>query len=266
MLVAVQTLGNRPPLFFVHGLHGIMPLRPSLAAVLGPDQPFFIIHANGIDGRRPVIDNIRDMVLAYIDEIQAARPTGPLFVASMCAGSLAAIEIARELRQRGREIGPVILADPPLVPLGHKKRQHAVDPDQPQVAQHLYQDVRRALMALASLPYNDMPFNPGDPDQLHHCTLAGIGSLIALTRHAPAPFSGPAELIVSAERAAGFFHPEMPWCKLLPGPRMVHVLPWSHEELFWSGRMHVARMIKFMLEQEAPVLQSLDGQKEPLPE
>jgi hypothetical protein len=116
MLVPVQTSGSRPPLFFVHGLHGVMPLGPSLARALGPEHPIYGVNANGIDGRRPIIDDMREMIPAYVEDIKEARPTGRLIIGGMCDGSLAAIEIARELKQQGREVGPVILADPTIMP------------------------------------------------------------------------------------------------------------------------------------------------------
>jgi hypothetical protein len=46
-----------------------------------------------------------------------------------------------------------------------------------------------------------------------------------------------------------FFHPQLPWHKLLSGPRIVHVLPWNYEDLFPAGRDDVARLLKFILEQ-----------------
>ena len=62
MLVPIQTSGHKPPLFFVHGRPGIMPVGPALSRVLGPDQPLYVFHASGIDGRGPVIDNVPEMV------------------------------------------------------------------------------------------------------------------------------------------------------------------------------------------------------------
>ena len=253
MLLPVQTSGEKPPLFFVHGLHGVMPLGRIFAEGLGPDQPLYAVHANGIDGRRPVIDNMRDMVRAYVDEIQEACPTGRLVIGGMCDGGPAAIEIARELRAKGRQVGPVILADPPAIPRVFQKGNPLNDPARPQIAQQLQQRLRDQLLAYASRPYNDMPFDAQDPDQLQDAVLAGVGSLVALSRHVPRPFSGPAQLIVSDRRAALFFHPEMTWHKLLPGPRMVHVLPWDHIQLFRAGRESVARALKFMFG-EAPRL------------
>ena len=249
MLVPIQTSGGQPPLFFVHGVQGIMALGETFATALGDDQPFYVLNADGMDGRQPVIDNVPDMVLRYVQDIGGIRPTGPVRVGGMCSGCLAAIEIARNLQKRGRQVGPVILADPPPVPFSHDKQTHAVDADQPQVAQQLYNQVRRTLLDHASRAYNHLPFDAGNPQQVHAATLAGVGSLVAFAKYIPMPFSGPAELIISAERAPGFFHPQMPWHRLLSGPRTVHVLPWSHTDLFRGGRQAVARLLKFILDQ-----------------
>jgi thioesterase domain-containing protein len=249
MLVPVQTSGTKPPLFFVHGVQGVMVLGSAFASALGSDQPFYSINANGMDGRRPVIDNVQDMVLTYVEEIEDARRSGPLRIAGMCSGCLIAIELARNLQQRGRQTGAVILADPPAVPYGFDKNVQAIDPRQPQVAQQLYEQVRRTFLDYASRPYHDMPFDPGDPQQTHAAILAGVAALVAIAKYIPTPFPGSAELIVSAERAPGFFHPQMPWHRFLPGPRVVHVLPWNHIQLFREGRAAVARMLKFILDE-----------------
>jgi hypothetical protein len=65
-------------------------------------------------------------------------------------------------------------------------------------------------------------------------------------------------ILSAGRRSFGFFHRGMPWHELLPGPQMVHVLPWDHFELFQEGREHVARAIRFML-QEAPRLAGFAG-------
>src|SRR5262249_3122226 len=87
------------------------------------------------------------------------------------------------------------------------------------------------------------------PRELQVAILAGVSSKIAIFRHAPSPYIGPAQCVVSAQGAVAFFHPELVWSKLLPGPCMVHVLPWDHPELFRSGRNSVAQSLKFFLEQ-----------------
>jgi thioesterase domain-containing protein len=207
-----------------------MPLGRYLVRRFGPDQPFYAVNASGFYPGQAVIESARDMVQAYVAEIISVRPSGPLIVAGMCLGGLIAIEIVRELQARDRKVGPVILADPPVA-RGFLEQNQRLDPHRPEIARQLYEHQRRILLDHASHSYNDMPFDCNDPEKMHLATLAGVGSLVALCKHVPTPFSGSAVLILAAGRAPGFFHPKGPWRTILPGPQTVHVLPWTHTEL-----------------------------------
>jgi thioesterase domain-containing protein len=264
VLVPIQTSGEKPPLFFVHGLHGVMWLGTTFARILGQNQPLYVIHAEGTDGRRPAIDNLDDMVRTYVEDIHGARPIGPLRIGGMCQGSVAAIEIARALRDRGRQIGPVILADPAIYPSARWrdfiKEDAPIDARNPQIARRLYEQVRTHLLDHLSQPFNDRPFDPGDPGQLDLATLAGVGSIVALTKHTPMSFAGPAELVLSSSGATGFFNPQIPWSKMLTGPRVVVVLPYDHNGLLRAGREHLARAVKFLID-EGPELERMAQQQ-----
>jgi thioesterase domain-containing protein len=192
MLIAVQTSGNKPPLFLVHELRDIVPLARALGVALGPDQPFYAIDANPATGREPPVH-------ACCEEIRRVRPSGPLRLGGMREGILPALGIARTLLQQRRQIGPLILIDPP--PLA----------------------AREAV---------------------------------------PVPFPDPTEVILTRRGATAFFHPQLPWQKLLCGPRIVHVLPWEHEDLFRAGREDVAHVLHFISEQ-VPTFEALaQGPKE----
>jgi len=255
MLLTIQGSGSKRPLFFVHGSHGVMTLGSTLAHALGPDQPIYAIHATGIDGKGAVTNDLDEMVRLYVESIHETRPVGPLVLGGMHAGCLAAIETARELQKRGRQIGPVILANPPTA---SGKRNV---PEDPQAERQLFDRVQRALLAHASSAASDVPFDARDERQLHTATLACVASVIALAKYVPVPFPGPAQVILSAAAVVGFFNPTMAWHKLLSGPRMVHILPWPQRELLRSGRDHVARGIQFMLE-EGPTLETVSESQE----
>src|SRR5262249_3939920 len=145
MLVPVQTAGTQPPLFFMHGRPGIMPIGRIFARELGSDQPRYVIHANGLDGQVPILESVREMALAYVDEIQKARPSGPVIIGGMCDGTLIAVEVARELGKRGRRVGPVILAAPTFMPPGYIRENQTVDPRHPLIASQLYQQATRLI-------------------------------------------------------------------------------------------------------------------------
>jgi thioesterase domain-containing protein len=260
MLVPYQTSGGKPPLFFVHGLRGIMfAVGPRFARSLGPDQPVYVVNANGMDGREPVLEHVHEMVAAYLDEIRRARPRGPVRIGGMCEGGLVAIEIARGLQGEGRQTGPVMLVDPPVIPAGYEKRQNTIDV-RPDLSGRLYLEVRSRYLEKTSDPgeYDSLPFDPHDPKQLHLATVVAMRTMVAFARYVPRPFSGGAEVIVSEDRAPGFLHPQMPWHKLLSGPRVVHIVPGRHGEIFRARRKTVARLMKSMLDEDL-----LEGLAEP---
>jgi thioesterase domain-containing protein len=246
MLVTIQTKGARPPLFFVHGYYGVMPIGRTLADTLGPDQPLYAIEAGG-DGRRAPLDTVPGMATAYAAEIQQVYPSGPLFIGGMCTGGLIAIEVARKLLTTGRLSGPVILLDPPSIPVS--KARVWIDPAP--IAQLLYDQTRKNLLAYAANPENDLSFDVHDPQQLHAAILAGSASIVATGRHVPTPYTGAVELIVNGALAVRFFHPEMHWVKLLAGPYRVHVLSGTHSDLFQVRRQDVARQIRFVVEESS---------------
>jgi thioesterase domain-containing protein len=258
MLVPIQPTGNKPPFFFIHGTNGIMPIGTTFKRVLGPNQPLYVINANGFDGKQRH-ESVSAMARDYVAEIVGVAPSGPMIIGGMCMGTLVTLEVARELLARGRTLGPVVLTDPPRVPFGNtgviKERRMAnasgpgvVDPLDPQVARQLYDYARQVMMTHASIAYNDMPFNVRDLQQLHDATLTGVATIVALSRFVPKPFLGTVELILNANAAPAFFGSDMPWQRMLPNPRVAHALPWGHLELFRARRYEVARLIKFILE------------------
>ena len=149
---------------------------------------------------------------------------------------MVAIEIARVLQSEGRETGPVILLDPPVLTPGYEKRQNRIDVD-PELANRFHQDVRGLLVRKMLDPDNseELPFDPRDPTQMHLAVEVATRTTLAFARYVPSPFSGPVDAIVAEGRAPGFLHPQMPWKKLLPGLRVTHVLHCYHTELLRPG-------------------------------
>ena len=244
MLVPFQTSGEKPPLYLVHGLNGLMPMGLFLAHSLGSDQPLYAINANGFDGRETISLSVKDMAVAYAKEILNAQPSGLFLIGGMCEGGLVATEVARELQARGRKIGPLILLDPPATPRGHLKDPN-YDIRNPRVAAQLYEHARSGLLAQDP---QDLPFATHDQERLHLATLAAVNTVVALCAHVPEVFSGTVTAILSFERAAGFFHRQLPWAKLLSRTPTAHVLPWRHKEIFTSGRYDLAGVLKFVLD------------------
>jgi amino acid adenylation domain-containing protein len=102
-LVAIQPNGAKPPFFCVHGGAGSTLFLHQLAGHLGPDQPFYGIEPEGMDGKRFQRPTVEQMAENYLAAIRSVQPTGPYFLGGYCFGGLVAFEMARLLQRRGEQ-------------------------------------------------------------------------------------------------------------------------------------------------------------------
>ena len=140
--------GDRPPLFCIHPIDGSVHVYRELASLLSSEQPVFGIQAGiqaGIPAGIPAtglagpvgepataaLPALPAIAVAYADVVEAAvestlEPTvarGPYLLGGWSFGGIVAFEMARQLRERGRQVGLVALLDsrapaPPELELG----------------------------------------------------------------------------------------------------------------------------------------------------
>jgi pimeloyl-ACP methyl ester carboxylesterase len=103
-LVPIQPIGNKPPFFCVHGGGGNVIHFRVLAYYLDPDQPFYGLQPQGMDGKQPFHTSVEDMAEYYIQEIRAIQPEGPYFLGGYCFGATVAYEMAQQLISQGQEV------------------------------------------------------------------------------------------------------------------------------------------------------------------
>ena len=116
LLLPVQLIGPRPPLFFLHG-------TLELAKYMDHDQPFYIGQLQGKDGKA-LPSTIELMAAEYIEEIRRVQPVGPYFLCGYSVGGLIAFEIAQQLRQSGAKIAFLALVDPTNPSLSKRTTRH----------------------------------------------------------------------------------------------------------------------------------------------
>ena len=262
MLVPVQPAGTQPPLFIVHGGYGVMGIGRPMAQVLGPDQPLYGLNARGYDGLEPPRETVPGMVRDYLAQIRSVWPSGPYMIGGMCDGSVVALEIARSLMAMGQTVGTVLFIDPPGMPLAYNARLHKIaSSPSPMVNRQLYDQISRELLGYAAR-HHDLPFDARDAVQLDRATTVGITCMIAFCRHRPKPFSGATELIISEARGRGYFFPDLPWQKILTGPRTIHVLRGHHGDIYDALQDEVFRLVSFYLENALGGLSSADARAE----
>ncbi len=110
-LVAIQPEGSRPPFFCIHGVGGNVVGFRDLARHLGPNQPFYAVQPQGLDGKRECLASIPEMAKRYIQEIKRIQPEGPYRIGGYSFGGLVAYEMAQQLEAQGEEMALLALFD-----------------------------------------------------------------------------------------------------------------------------------------------------------
>lgn len=111
LLVPIQPEGEKTPFFCIHGLTGDVLWFRQLGKLLAPDQPFYGIQAQGLDGQLAAIDSIDAMAGTYIQEIKRVQPSGPYILGGASLGGTIALEMAQQLQMNGEEVSLLIMFD-----------------------------------------------------------------------------------------------------------------------------------------------------------
>ena len=69
--------------------------------LLGPDQPFYGLRSQGLDGKRKPYETVEEMAAHYVREVRAFQPEGPYYLGGYSFGGKVAFEMARQLRTAG---------------------------------------------------------------------------------------------------------------------------------------------------------------------
>jgi thioesterase domain-containing protein/acyl carrier protein len=110
-LVAIQPLGRKTPLFCIHGLGGNILNLYDLSRRLDPNQPFYGLQAQGLDGKQTPLNRVEDMAAKYIQEIRTVQPNGPYLLSGLSMGGMVAFEMAQQLQAQGQQIALLGLLD-----------------------------------------------------------------------------------------------------------------------------------------------------------
>jgi acyl-CoA synthetase (AMP-forming)/AMP-acid ligase II/thioesterase domain-containing protein/acyl carrier protein len=108
-LVALQSLGARPPFFCVHAGGGQALALAALARRLGSDRPFYALQANKVEPGE--VRRIETIAARYVAAVRAQQSRGPYFIGGYCFGGSVAFEMAQQLRRQGEDIALLALVD-----------------------------------------------------------------------------------------------------------------------------------------------------------
>ncbi len=110
-LVPIQEAGRKLPFFGIHGGLAHVLFYYPLARLLGPDQPFYALQPQGLDGASLPQRRVEEMAARYVKEIRRIQAKGPYCLGGRSFGGVVAFEMARQLHQLGQEVAFVGLFD-----------------------------------------------------------------------------------------------------------------------------------------------------------
>jgi acyl transferase domain-containing protein/thioesterase domain-containing protein len=102
---------ERRPLFCVHGAGGNVLNFKVISDRLGPQQPFYGLQAQGVDGRLPPLSSVEAMAAQYVEAIRTVDATGPYRLAGYSGGGVIAYEMAQQLRRDGAQVESILMID-----------------------------------------------------------------------------------------------------------------------------------------------------------
>jgi amino acid adenylation domain-containing protein len=111
-LVPIQTKGDKPPFYCVHGAGGnVLMFRELAERMAAHGFPFYGLQARGLDGGQQYLKSVEEMATYYLKEIREFQPEGPYYLGGFCLGGQVAFEMAQTLRQQGEEVALLAVID-----------------------------------------------------------------------------------------------------------------------------------------------------------
>lgn len=110
-LVPIKAAGHKPTLYVVHGSGLTVLVFHTLATLLDPDQPVYGLQARGLNGIDQPFDNMEEIAAYYVAEILEQNPLGPYSLAGYSFGGIVAFEMAKQLKEKGREVNMLAIFD-----------------------------------------------------------------------------------------------------------------------------------------------------------
>lgn len=141
-IVPIRPCGSAPPLFFIHGVGGIVPDFGKLLDKLDSRHPVYGIQSQAFDRTVPAYTTLEDMAAYYLREIRRVVSHEPYYLIGFSFGGMVAFEMAQQLRAEGRKPPLICMID--SCEMSYLKRQAKFDAPGRR-ASDVYHRLRRRL-------------------------------------------------------------------------------------------------------------------------
>ncbi|MEO4044425.1 thioesterase domain-containing protein [Hoeflea sp. CAU 1731] len=111
-IVPLRSVGDRIPIFIVHGAAGLLFPSPAFMGGFHDDQPVYAFQVPGYDGQSEPLETVEAIASEYLRCMKLVSPRGPWHLSGFCHGSWIAFEMASQLRDEGQKPESVTVVDP----------------------------------------------------------------------------------------------------------------------------------------------------------
>jgi thioesterase domain-containing protein len=119
-ILPLNDTGVGPPLYCVHSITGAATDFRFMAEMLGPQQNVYGIQAPTEKRNADFPTSIEAVSRYYVNRLLEFQPTGPLALGGHSVGSAIALEMAQQMRAKGREVDLLVVFDGELFNTGEK--------------------------------------------------------------------------------------------------------------------------------------------------
>ncbi|GAB3992312.1 hypothetical protein GCM10028807_25120 [Spirosoma daeguense] len=110
-LVPIKPQGSKVPIYIIHGIGLNLLNFSSLVNYMDAEQPIYGLQARGLDGVEEPLDNMEAIASTYLSEVLEQNPDGPYAIAGYSFGGYVALEMARQLKEMGKEVKMLAMFD-----------------------------------------------------------------------------------------------------------------------------------------------------------
>ncbi|WP_240359950.1 non-ribosomal peptide synthetase [Pyxidicoccus trucidator] len=247
-LVLLNPGGTLPPLFCVHPVGGDVLCYAELARRLDPDQPFYGLRAQGLDGTQEPGQSIDAMARFYLDSIRQRQPSGPYRLMGWSMGGGIAFEMARQLEAQGEQVEFLALID------AHAHPGKVLLPDV---------DLGEAVKALLAFELQQFA------EHLDHPRMVALRKLLehhlrALSVYEPGPYGGEFVLLQATEVSnPAIQEQDNGWRPLASAGLQVHRIPGNHHSILWPPNVDIlAQQLRACLRQLPQARSTASGDRQ----
>jgi len=113
-LITLTADGSGAPLFCIHPVGGDARCYVELARQFAKQRPVHALRASGLDRTYVAHRSVAELAEDYVHTLRQTQPEGPYHILGWSTGGIFAYEIARQLVDKGEEIGALVFFDTPL--------------------------------------------------------------------------------------------------------------------------------------------------------